>query len=91
MTTYTTQSEAVANRPEGDYQLARFDVDGVVSFEWLTDVDVDELGVYGYDDDFELVSEGEESDEAQFACWFVDSSDRPAFVDTSEWDDRDNG
>lgn len=68
--------------------LARFDVDDAVSFEWLTDADVEELGLYGYDDDFTLVNV---DDEPQFAGWFVDGSDRPAHVDTSDWDDRDNG
>lgn len=73
--TFVTETDArVAGQPEGNdaWLLVRFS-DGDV-YQWLTNLDIDELLSYGVDG-FEI----------------VEDDDRPAFVDTSDWDDRDNG
>lgn len=51
---FTTQAQALAaGRPADAVGLARYVNDGVRSYQWVTDADVDELGVY--DVDFELL------------------------------------
>lgn len=67
-----------AGRPAGA-DLYRFE-DG--TYEWLTQLDADELASYG-DYEFELV------ELTTFAGTLP--TNPPAHVDTSEWDDPDNG
>lgn len=87
MISYATQQLALAEEVterEGNI-LVRF-VDGDVrSYQWVTSVDVDELLSYGYDD-FEIVIDGDVT-----VVYSASSPDVPAHVDSSQWDDRDNG
>lgn len=88
MITYATVDEALAEPVEhrtGTY-LVLWTKPGW--YEWQTDADLDEAGAYGYDDDeYELVEL--ESDETQFSGTLP--TNPPAFVDSSTFDDRDNG
>lgn len=99
-TTYPTIDEALAvpatDRPGP--LLVRYVKMG--NYEWLTDLDVDEMLSYGYDDEFELVDvEEDASANADDAYAGMRWSGRipenmrsmPPLVDTSEWDDPDNG
>lgn len=85
MNTYPTVDEALAvpvAEREGEY-LVRWVKSGW--YEWQTDADLDEAGAYGFEDEFELV----ELETTQFSGTLP--TNPPAFVDSSTFDDRDNG
>lgn len=81
--TFTTQSAALAqpiDERAGEL-LVRFVDDGVRTYHWATQLDVDEYESYGLD--FDLI------ELTQYSGTLP--TNPPAHVDSSQWDDRDNG
>lgn len=91
MKTYPTVADALAEPVE--HRTGTYLVLHVKSgwYEWQTDADLDEIGVYGYDDDFEVVElTDEEMSETTRFSGTLPINPLP-FVDSSQWEDRDNG
>lgn len=87
MNTFPTQQLALAqaaDQREGDLLLHFVDDNGARTYQWATAVDVDEMLLYGHDD-FEVVLDN------TTVVHSASSENVPAFVDSSLWDDRDNG
>jgi hypothetical protein len=86
MNTFPTQAAALAqaaDQREGDV-LLRFVDEGVRTYQWVTSLDVEEMISYG-NDDFVIVIDN------TTLVYSASSENIPAFVDSSKFDDRDNG
>lgn len=87
MNDFTTQSAALAQpmtERAGDLLVRFVHADGSRTYSWLTAVDVDEYALYDSGDfDFEVI------ELTQYSGTLP--SNPPAHVDSSQWDDRDNG
>jgi hypothetical protein len=86
MNTFPTQAAALAQsagQREGDV-LLRFVDEGVRTYQWVTSLDVEEMISYG-NDDFVIVIDN------TTLVHSASSENVPAFVDSSQWDDPDNG
>lgn len=91
MTTYPTVEAALAEpveRRTGEYLVLHVKSGWC---EWMTDADLDEVGAYGFEDEYELVelTSEETAQDTQFSGTLP--ANPPAFVDSSTFDDPDNG
>lgn len=87
MITYTTQAAALAESVDtrtGDVLIRFVNGDDVLTYQWVTELDIQEMLSYG-DDDFDVIMD------YTTQVHSASSENVPAFVDSSEWDDRDNG